>query len=114
MAPRSKQVPCLRCASQVWADRENWEMILQGQCCGQQYGSSRVSDANMGHGFELQALGFCLCIAKSPSPLQGHLNQSPWHSYGQTLLTYLLRAQSPEPGHWEVSLGTRTVSEVSL
>lgn len=68
MAPRSKQVPCLRCASQVWADRENWEMILQGQCCGQQYGSSRVSDANMGHGFELQALGFCLCIAKSPSP----------------------------------------------
>lgn len=42
------------------------------------------------------------------------LSKSPEQSYEKTLPTYLLRAQSPKPGHWELNLGTRTVSVVSL
>lgn len=44
------------------------ERVLQGQRCCQSYGLTRVCDPNMGHGPDPQMLGFCLCIARGPSP----------------------------------------------
>lgn len=83
----------------------------RGSYRDQWYGSSRVSDASMGHGFEPQTLGFRLCIVKGPCPPRLS------HSVSLAVLwedpTDIL-AEGSEPGHWELSPGKRTVSEVSL